>query len=247
MKRALSLPHEHGGYLTIAGAAACGVALAQARGPALAVAAVTAAAFFARAPVEQLVRGKRARLDAAAVAALGVVVVVGALALGGAWAAIAGAVAAAIVAGSLAARRERVQRAAWFETLGMAALGASAGLIAIAGGLDVRDGAALAVVVGAHTGLAVPLVRAEVRPRERALSRRAGAVALAVVTAAALALAVAGLGRFALALSPRGLHALYRIVRPTSPSAPSRPNLVGVRETAMLAAVVALVLVAATG
>ena len=36
MSRALSLPHEHGGYLTIAGAAACGVALAHARAPALA-------------------------------------------------------------------------------------------------------------------------------------------------------------------------------------------------------------------
>ncbi|HEX9104144.1 MAG TPA: YwiC-like family protein [Polyangia bacterium] len=242
MSRALSLPHEHGGYLTIAGAAASGVALAHARGPALAVAAVTAAAFFARAPVEQLARNKGARLDGALVVALGAVVFGGALALGSGWAALALVVAAAIVCGSLVARRGRWQRAAWFETLGMAALGGSAGLIAVAGGADLGTGAALAIVVGVHTGLAVPLVRAEVRPRERGLARRAGGIALAVVAAAATVLALAGLGRFALALAPRALHALSRA---TWPASPSRPTVVGLRESAMLAAVVSLVILAA--
>ena len=242
MSRALSLPHEHGGYLTIAGAAACGVALAPARLPALALAAVTAAAFFARAPVEQLARGRGARLDGAFAALIAAVVVAGALALGGAWVAVALGLAVAIVCGSLWARRGRWQRSAWFETLGMAALGASAGLIAVGGGVAIGRAAAVALVLGAHTGLAVPLVRAELRPRERALGRRAAVFALAVLAAAALALALAGAGRFAVALAPRALHALSRAAVAATPA---RPTVVGLRETAMLAAVVVLVVAAA--
>ncbi|MGZ3405969.1 MAG: YwiC-like family protein, partial [Polyangia bacterium] len=205
MSRALSLPHEHGGYLTIVGAAAAGVTLAHARGPALAVGAVVAAAFFARAPVEQLWRGRGARLDGAAVTALIAVVLGGALALGGAWAAIALAIATAILSASALARRTRWQRSAWFETIGMAALGASAGLVAMAGGAGVELGATLAIVVGTHTGLAVPLVRSELRPRERAQARGAGWIALGVLATAALALTLLGSGRFTIALLPRAV------------------------------------------
>jgi hypothetical protein len=242
VSRALSLPHEHGGYLTIAGAAAAGVALAPARGAALAVGGVVAAAFFARAPLEQLARGRGARLDRGALALLSTIALAGALALGGGWAAIALAVAGAIVTASLVARDARWQRTSWFETLGMAALGASAGLAALAGGCAPGVAVALAIVVAAHTGLAVPLVRAEVRPRERAGARRAGAVALVVLAVAAGTLAVAGLGGASLALAPRALHALARVVR--SPQKMS-PNLVGVRESVMLALVVALLVATA--
>jgi hypothetical protein len=242
MSRALSLPHEHGGYLTIAGAAAAGVALAHARGPALAVGAITAAAFFAHAPVEQLARGRGARWDGAAVAALAAVVGGGALALDGAWAAVALAIAGAIVAGSALARRARVQRSPWFETFAMAALGACAGLIAVAGGAQARLAVGLAIVIGTHAGVAVPLVRAEVRPRERDRARVAAHVALAAVGVAASLLLLLGVGRLAVALLPRGLHALTRAMVPPQPA---RPSIVGMGETARLACVVlALVLMA---
>ena len=238
MSRALSLPHEHGGYLTIAGAATIGIALAPARGPALAVGAAVAAAFFARAPVEQMARGHGARLDGVAVATLAAVVLGAALALGGAWAAVALAVTSMIVCGSAFARNERWHRATWFETLGMAALGASAGLVALAGGVELRHAVALALVVAVHTALAVPLVRSEVRPRERAHLHQAAWTALAALTLCAIVLALVGSGRLVLALAPRTLHAL---VRTRSSASPSHPNVVGVRESAMLALTIAII------
>jgi hypothetical protein len=235
VSRALSLPHEHGGYLTIAGAAFAGVALAHARAPALAVSAVVTAAFFARAPVEQLVRRRGAPLDGAAVVVLTGIVLASALALADAWASITLAVAAAIVAGSALARRARSHRATWFEALGMAALGASGGLAARAGGADLRVAFVLALVVGVHTCLAVPLVRSEVRPRERMRARGASIVALGLVVAAALLLVLVGSGRCSIALLPRALHAATRSLLPP---AKARPNVVGVRESIMLAVVV---------
>ena len=242
MSRSLSLPHEHGGYLTIAGATAIAIALAPARGPALAVNAAVAAAFFARAPVEKLTRGRGARLDGIAVATLAAVVLVAALALGGIWAAAALVVASTIVCGSAFARNERWHRATWFETLGMGALGASAGLVALAGGVELRLSAAVALVIGVHTALAVPLVRSEVRPRERAHSRQAAWIALGALALCAIVLALAGSGRLVIALAPRTLHALARM---RSPATPSHPNVVGVRESAMLALTIAIVVVAA--
>lgn len=243
MSRAVSLPHEHGGYLTIAGATAIGVALSPARGPALAVGAAVAAAFFARAPIEQMRRGRGARLDGVTVAALAAVVLLAALALGGVWAAVALVVASLIVSGSAVARNERWHRATWFETIGMAALGASAGLVALAGGVELGRAAAIAIVIAVHTALAVPLVRSEVRPRERAHIRQAAWIALGALTLCAIVLALVGGGRFAIALAPRTLHALART---QSPASPSHPNVVGVRETVMLALTVALLIIASS-
>ena len=238
MSRTLSLPHEHGGYLTIAGATAAGVSLAHARGPSLAIGAVVAAAFFARAPVEELVRGRGARFDGIAVAALAAVVLAASLELGGIWAAFALFVASAIVCGSAFARQGRWHRATWFETLGMATLGASAGLVAFAGGVELRVAIAIGMVIAAHTGLAVPLVRSEVRPRERARARHAARMALCALALSAIAVALVARGRFALALVPRTLHAL--VLTRSSPS-PSHPNAVGVRETAMLVLVIVII------
>jgi hypothetical protein len=237
VSRTLSLPHEHGGYLTLAAATLAGVAIAAARAPALAVGAVAAAAFFARAPLEQLARHRAARWDVVALPSLAAVALGGAVAVGGWRAAAALAMAGAIVVASLAARRARSQRTVWFETVGMAALGASAGLIAVAGGAAWRAGAVLAIVLGTHAGVAVPLVRSEVRPRERA---RAGAAVrlgmLALVGAAAL---LVGLGAMpsTVALLPRTLHAATRAM---APQAPANPTRVGLRETALLATAVLL-------
>jgi hypothetical protein len=146
-------------------------------------------------------------------------------------------IAAAIVSGSALARGARWQRTTWFETIGMTALGASAGLAALAGGAELRVAAALALVIGAHTGLAVPLVRSEVRPREREHARATARLALGALATVALVLALIGAGRLAIALLPRALHALSRST--ASPS-PWPPNVVGIRETAMLALVVIL-------
>lgn len=239
--RAVSLPHEHGGYLTVLGATVAGVALADARGAALAVGVATAAAFFARAPIEQLARRRAAHFDAPLAAAL-VVVAAGAAAVAGGWRALAAlAPAVAVVLASALARRARVGRKVWFEAAGMAALGASAGLIAVVGGADLTRGAALAVVFGVHAGVAVPLVRAEVRPRERERARDAGELALVVLAGAFVALVSLGAAWWAVALVPRALHAAARALTPPPPRA--RPTLVGLRETALLAlAIVLLVL-----
>jgi len=241
VSRALSLPHEHGGYLTIAGAATAGVVIAQARGPAVAVGAVVAAAFFARAPVEELVRGRAARFDRVGLAILAAIIAAGAAVLAGPWRAVALIFAAAIVSGSALVRRARRQRATWFETCGMVVLGASAGLVARAGGAELHASTAIAIVFATHCGLAVPLVRSEVRPRERAHARPTAAVVLVGLSFAAIAIDLVGGSQFLLALLPRTLHAL---VRAALPSARTRPNVVGVRETAMLAVVILLAIVA---
>ena len=110
----------------------------------------------------------------------------------------------------------------------MAALGASAGLVAFAGGVDLRVATAIAIVIAMHTGLAVPLVRSEVRPRERAHRRPAAWMALATLALSAIAIGLIGGGRFTLALLPRALHALART---TSSPSPSHPNVVGIRES----------------
>jgi hypothetical protein len=239
MSRALSLPREHGGYLTIAGAAVVGIALSHAHAAALAVGLLVAASFFARAPVEQLARGHGARWDAMAIVALGAAILTQVLVLGRAWALVGLAVVAAVLGSSVTARRARSHRDLWFETVGMTMLGASAGLIAFVGGAELRVAAAVAIAVGAHSGTAVPLVRAEVRPRERSRGRHTALVSLAVLAVAACVLVLAGAGRFALALAPRALHALVRAIHAP---APTRPSLIGWRETAMLAATTLLLI-----
>lgn len=242
MSRAISLPHEHGGYLTLLGATLAGTGLAEARGPALAVGVATLVAFFVRAPIEQLARCRGARRDGLLLVGLLALFALAVL-LGGRLFALLPAV--AVVAASGLARWARVGRKSWFEAAGMATLGASAGLMAVAGGAPVLTGVGLALVLGAHAGVAVPLVRAEVRPRERPRARRLGALCLLPLGLVAAALAGLGLPLWGLALLPRALHAAARaralpaVASHGGQGGGLRPTTrVGLRETALLGVVV---------
>src|SRR4051794_16475235 len=118
----LSLPNEHGAWLTLAGATVAGIALASDRWTAGGFALALAAAFFARAPLE---RARPAAWDGAARIVYGVALVAGALVAGRSqqW---LGAGAALLAGGLLAvswwARRTGSQRTPSFEAISMAAL-----------------------------------------------------------------------------------------------------------------------------
>jgi hypothetical protein len=239
-RRAVSLPHEHGAYLTLAGATIAGVSVAAARGPALAVGLSMTAAFFARAPLEQLWRGRPARNDQAALAALGGLVVVASVMAGGWQAAVAVAMAVAMLVLSVWSRQGRVQRTTWFEAIGMASLAGAAGVIALAGSASPQLALAAAVVLAAHAGTSVPMVRAEARPRERARARVNAIVTLGVLALAVVALAGIGEAVMARALLPRAVHAVWWVAWPP---ARFRPAASGVRETAALVLVVLLLVV----
>jgi len=236
----LSLPHEHGGYLTLAGAAAA-AALSSPR-PLLALAAGIAlvAAFFARGPLEALALGRPAPHDRAALAILAALAIAASAwtATCAGWSGAPALVAAPSVIGAAwVARRSRRHRTRAFELAGMGALGACAGAMALAGGAAPRIATALSLVFGAHAAAAVPLVRSELRPGERALARRDMVLALALLAAAALPLALVAPPRALLAFAPR---LLQLGARPLRRSRPSPPLQVGLRETATLAAAVAL-------
>ncbi len=70
-------------------------------------------------------------------------------------------------------RRMGQLRAERFEVVGMAALGGAAGLVAFTGGAGSRLALTVALLLAVHAAASVPLVRALLRPRERA--PRAGA------------------------------------------------------------------------
>src|SRR5262249_6616400 len=151
------------------------VALAEARVAAAAMGVAVVGAFFARGPVEQLGRARPARYDRAALLALAIVIAVASLVAGQWRIAVAPAVAVMIIGASLVSRQRRVQRTVWFEAVGMAALGAVGALIALAGGAPSRTALCAALILAVHAGTAVPLVRAEARPRERPRARAAAA------------------------------------------------------------------------
>lgn len=243
MKRArVTLPHEHGGYLTVLGAILVALPLSPAPLPALVAALCIVAAFFARCPLEKLaLGGAPASWDRAWLTALVALMLAGAT-----WAALARGLrallalmlGAGILAASYAARRQRGHRAYAFELLGMAALGAGAGAIMLAGGSALRSATLAAVVLGAHAAVAVPLVRSELRPAERARRKRADGVALATLGAAAGVTLWLGAPLLLLALAPRAIHLALRQRRPPTTM---RPAWVGLRETASLAATAGLV------
>jgi hypothetical protein len=237
MNRArLSLPHEHGGYLTLLGGLAVALVLSPAPLGALAAALPIVAAFFARAPLEKLAFGRvPARWDPAALLLLGALAFDGGLlaVLARGWSALpALLLAPAILAASLLARQRREQRSYAFELAGMAALGASVGPMLLAGGADPRSSAAAAVVLGTHAAVAVPLVRSELRPLEREKRAHADRTALALLLLGALLTLCVGPPLLLLPLVPRALQlALRQWRRPAAP----RPMLVGLRESAALA------------
>ena len=234
--KSLSLPHEHGGYLTLVGGVAAAALIAPRPLAAVGVGAVLAAAFFAR---EALV--KRARWDGLFLVGLAACAAGGAALAGWPWGGAAAAGGAAILAAFFAARRARQHRASWFEWLGMAALGGAAGLEAAAGGAAWPSAAALGVLLGAHACVAVPIVRTQQRKRERTQAPRADAIALAVLGVTAGGLAVAGFPAVALALAPRAAHLGWRRVAGVKPT---RPGVAGAREVALMATTLALGLLA---
>jgi len=125
----------------------------------------------------------------------------------------------------------------------MTALGASAGVIARAGNARLVDAIALAVVLGVHAGASVPLVRVRLRRRERDQAGRAAVHVGVALGVAALLLVAIDRPLGALALIPRALS--------TAPAAwrqrPLRPARIGLEETILLAATVALIVGALRG
>jgi hypothetical protein len=244
VKRALvSLPHEHGGYLTLAGGAIAAVAMSPRPLIALLAALAIAAAFFARAPLEKVTLGGcPAAFDRLALIGLSALVI-----SSSAFAAFesrANAVPALIAAPALVVtssvvRRRRSHRSAAFELVGMAALGASAGLMRRAGGASLRVAAASAVVLAVHAAVAVPLVRSELRPQERGNAATAERQALLMIAAGVALLVALHAPRAAIALAPRLALLLIRAIGSRKPL---RPMLVGLRETATLAFAVALLI-----
>jgi hypothetical protein len=126
----------------------------------------------------------------------------------------------------------------------MGALGACALPIALAGGAPLgsdRRALMASLVLGVHAALAVPLVRTELRPRERAMSRRAELAGLVALGALAAALVASGHALLSLALLPRGLQIA---TRPLGLPTPRRPSRIGIAETALLAACAVIIVVA---
>jgi len=228
--KALSLPHEHGAYLTLVGATAAGVALAERPLPAFGVGLALAAAFFARGPVEAHHRG---RFDKAAS------IIYALLAFAGITLAhqpLLALFVIGLVVVSFWMRAEKRHRDALFELAGMAALGAASGAIARIGGADADAALLSSLVMAAHAAVAVPLVRSELRPRERALAPR-------VVLGASLALLLAALLLLRLGGPLLPLTLLPRLVTLVTRGRIRKPAWIGLRETVALAATVALLVI----
>ncbi|MCC6994626.1 MAG: hypothetical protein IT370_08465 [Deltaproteobacteria bacterium] len=247
----LSLPREHGAYLTLAGAIAGGVLLAPARLPAAAAGVMLAASFLARGPLERRAAGLRWRagdvpllLGCALAAGAGVHVAArGDLGLELALLALA----LVMPLGGWLVRRLGQLRAERFEVVGMAALGGSAGLVGFTGGAGLALALTAALLLAVHAAASVPLVRALLRPRERAQGRReimlTGLVVVAVAAAVAFGAGAVGAGGvgaggalasrvLALALLPRAVDVVLQlVVQPVGKVSAAR---VGVRELVLL-------------
>jgi hypothetical protein len=227
MKR-ISLPREHGGYLTIGGATAAGMWLAPAPLAAFGVGLALAASFFARGPIES----RCARpLDLVALGGYATLAMVGALL---AKQPLVLLLAGALVGVSAWVRARKSHRESGFELSSMAGLGAAAGPIALAGGASPGTALIASLVVGTHAALSVPLVRTELRPRERDLRSGADALAALGLTTCAATVSALGMPLAALALVPRALHLVARRLGWMSGW---RASQVGLRETLELATV----------
>jgi hypothetical protein len=241
VSRVVSLPREHGGYLTLVGGVVAALLLSPRPGVALACAVAIVAAFFARGPLE------RERLAGAwdpallgLLAAAAVVAYAAAIWRAG-WAAVpAVLLPPSMVGAAWAARKSRLHRSRAFELAGMAALGASTGLIVFGGGASGRVAAILALVLGTHAATAVPLVRSELRPRERARAASDAWLTLALLASAAVLLLRLSAPLALAAFAPRLLQLALRLARgPVAANAVT----VGLRETAALTLTVALAVI----
>lgn len=247
MSKRLSLPGEHGAHLTLAAAVVTAALLSGHPVPALAMALVLTMAFLARGPLERMaVRLPLRSWDRPALA--GMVILAGAGSAGvmlegpGPWSFLGLPAALLAAAGAFAARRTRHHRAVGLEVVAMGSLGASAGLIALCGGVAPPRAVGLALVLGAHAAASVLLLRTRLRPRARAGRRLALLEATALVALAALGLVALGLPVMMLALVPRAVQIALGLGR--AHDAPRRAAGLGLIETALLAtAVVTLVAV----
>jgi hypothetical protein len=230
----ISIPREHGALLILGGAAVSSIAIAPQRGAALGLDVVIAASFLARGALERVAVGAPLRAwDRAWCAALGLAAAIGATRAPAAIAIGTVALGALALAGAMWARRARLQRSPYVEQLGLAALGASAALGAGAGGTSLPAAIALGAVLAAHAASAVPIVRAAVRG---AVRPPGVAGAIAAIAIAAIACGMVSRPWAMLALGPRVVQ-LVALVGP--PRANVAPAVIGVRETALLAVVIA--------
>lgn len=231
----MSLPHEHGGYIALAGSSVTATVIAPSLAPAFGVALAVAMGFCARGPVERMAARLALRAwDPVALLVMGLVAGFGIFLV--ATTSLLYALAGAAVALSIpfigyVARRSRKQRHELFELVGMTFLGGSAGVIALAGGTSLATAAIAGGVLAVHAGTSIPIVRTELRRGERSRATLATVTsAIALVCAGGLILLV-GAALTVLALLPRTLHLFVRLY--SGPSE-ARPMMVGIRELALL-------------
>lgn len=236
MAASISLPHEHGAYLTLAGAIAAALVIAPDRLAAGGVGAIAAAGFFGKALVERGAVGAAQRRGDRVWAAALVAIAIGGERLAAARderPALGFMVAVALALGGTALlRRARLQRAVTVEQLGLAALGAVAGLAAWIGGAEARAAIVLGAVLAAHGASSVPIVRQAVRAQHPPPGL--GIAIGAIVSAGAIAMAWRPLA--AIALAPRVAQTLWLVRAPRGKTA---ARTVGLRETALLIAAIA--------
>ena len=237
----LSLPREHGAYLTLAGGIAGGLLLAPAW-PAAATGVMLAASFLARGPLERHAARLHWRVGDAPLL-LGCALAAGAgvhIAARGHLGLELALLALALVMplGGWLVRRMGQLRAERFEVVGMAALGGAAGLVAFTGGASLRLALTVALLLAVHAAASVPLVRALLRPRERAQGRRELMLTGLLVVAVAGAIVAGGAGSalasrgLALALLPRLVDVVLQLV--VQPAGKVSAARVGVRELVLL-------------
>jgi hypothetical protein len=234
----VSFPHEHGaGLLLIMGVA--GAAVVAPRPLAVVGTGLTlAAGFVARDPLI-----KRAPGDPLLIATAALAFAIGVWLMPSPWNLILGASTAAVVLAHGLAVRWRRQRTAAFELLGMTGLGLAAGASAVAGGASPTSAMIYGAILAVHAAVTVPLVRTQIRPRERARAHAAEAAAAAVLGLAAGGFALAGIASAGLGLLPRAVHVAWRASKGVRPL---RPALVGALESVLLAAAVVIAVVVAT-
>lgn len=236
MKR-ITLPREHGGPLTLLGATAASALLAPSPAAALGVELMLLVAFLARGPLERKATARP--WDHAALAVMAVLGVLGLyLASRGriAGAALAAAGALALPGGALLARRRHWLHGAGFELVAMLGLGASAGLAAWCGDLAEPRALVLGILLGAHAAASVPLVRAQVRRRERPQVLLAGFL---VAAGAVGVFCISGVLALVVLL-PRSLDIALATGRVAGRV---DPRSVGLRESALLTAAAVLAVV----
>jgi hypothetical protein len=239
--RAISFPHEHGGGVVAVGATLSAALVAPEPSRAVAVGICVAASFLARGPVDRLAARKPlARFDGTLLAALAILAGAALVLLGWAAAGVTLGACTVIIGASAIARRTRKHRDVRVEIAGLAFLGATAGLAALLGGASTARAAQLALVIGVHGALAVPLVRAELRPRELQHLGARLLPAAVVLGGLALVLVLAGAPRVVLALAPRAVHLIASRLRPHR----MRPSIAALRETLFLAFVVVMLALA---